>query len=252
MGHCGTGGRGQYGHGAPVPVSVVGTAARIVACDAGEEGVCGFNRGLGFGHGQCGPRGDKAHQFMDGREQTVVPNALEAHGEHVAHEAPDELTDGQRHGTFVSEALVSHPDLYLIVLVTEDAFIRDGECPPGRQGAWPGDRGNCPGLSGLIKLIDTHVRNKGTYGHCRPRRRLPLSCSYTPPTIDTPTRNRQDHVRAWGTISLKALRPRAADPPSPNTTINKNSPAGAPRPRRSTRAHDWQSRCLTGFRFATS
>ena len=180
--------RGQYGHGAPVPVGAVGTAARIVACDAGEEGVCGFNRdGLGFGHGQCGPCGGKARPFMGAREQTIVPDALEARGEHMVHEAPDELADGQRHGTSVSEALVSHPDLYLIVLAAEDTFVGDGDpvgvarqvvqhlgrptggwlgidhpvvgqqglaaCPPGR-GRGLGIVGNCPVLSRLIQCIE--------------------------------------------------------------------------------------------------
>ena len=55
-----TGCRGQYGHGAPVPVGAVGAAARIVACDPSEEGVSRFNQGgLRFGHCQCGPRASR-------------------------------------------------------------------------------------------------------------------------------------------------------------------------------------------------
>lgn len=55
-----TGCRGQYGHGAPVPVGAVGAAARIVAYDPSEEGVCRFNQGgLRFGHRQCGPRASR-------------------------------------------------------------------------------------------------------------------------------------------------------------------------------------------------
>jgi len=95
-----------------------------VACDPSEEGVCRFNQGgLWFGHRQCGPRGGKARPFMGGREQTIVPDALETRGEHMAHEAPDELADGQCHGTSVPGALVSHPDLYLIGLAAEDALF---------------------------------------------------------------------------------------------------------------------------------
>ncbi len=53
-----TGCQGQYGHGAPMPVGAVGAAARIVAYDPSEEGVCRFNQGgLRFGHRQCGARG---------------------------------------------------------------------------------------------------------------------------------------------------------------------------------------------------
>lgn len=52
------------------------------------------------------------------REQTIVPDAFEASGELMAHEVPYELIDGRCPG-----ALVSYPDLYLIVLATEDAFF---------------------------------------------------------------------------------------------------------------------------------
>lgn len=76
--------------------------------------------GLIVGLGQCG---GKARPLRGGREQTVVPDAFEARREHVAHEAPDELADGQCHGASVPGALVSHPDLYLIVLAAEDALF---------------------------------------------------------------------------------------------------------------------------------
>ncbi len=82
---------------------------------------------LAFDHGGLivglGQRGDKTRPFMGGREQTVVPDAFEARREHVAHEAPDELADGLCHGASVLGALVSRPDLYLIVLAAEDALV---------------------------------------------------------------------------------------------------------------------------------
>lgn len=102
-----------------------GAAARILACDAGEKGVCCFNHGgLKFRHG---PRGSKARPFMGCREQTLVPDALGACGKHLAPEAPDELADRQCHCTSVPGAPVSHPDLYLTVRAAEDAFVRDGD-----------------------------------------------------------------------------------------------------------------------------
>mgnify|MGYP007117572997 CR=1 FL=1 len=106
----------------------VGVAARIVACDAGEERVCRFNRGgLRFRHG---PRCGKARLFMGGRKQTTVPDELEARGEHVADGAPDELADVQRQSAFVPRGLVSHPAC-LIMLAIEDALIRDSGAPWG-------------------------------------------------------------------------------------------------------------------------
>ena len=208
--------RGQYGHGAPVPVGAVGAAARIVACDPSEEGVCRFNQGgLRFGHRQCGPRGGKARPFMGGREQTIVPDALEARGEHMAHEAPDELADGQCHGTSVPGALVSHPDLYLIVLAAEDAFVRDGDtvgvtrqvvqhlgwptggwlgidhpvvgqqglaaCPPGR-GRGLGIVGNCPVLSGLIQCIEKLAPEQARGGLDR-KQEAPTASWCAPPSL---------------------------------------------------------------------
>jgi|JI8StandDraft_1071087.scaffolds.fasta_scaffold33009_3 hypothetical protein len=84
-------------------------------------------------------RGGKARLSMGGREQTTVPDELGARGEPVAHGAPGELADVQRHNAFVPKALVLHAVFYLIVLVTEGTFIRNGGVPV-RQGAWPRGR----------------------------------------------------------------------------------------------------------------
>lgn len=66
----------------------------------------------------------------------------------MAYEAPDELADVQRHSAFVPKALVFHAVFYLIVLVTEGTFIRNGGGPV-RQGAWPRGRWEFSGSVGF-------------------------------------------------------------------------------------------------------
>lgn len=196
--------RGQYGQGAPVPVGAVEAAARVVACDAGEKDMCCFNRcRLRVRHDPCGPRGGKARLSMGGREQTTVPDELGARGEYVAHGAPDELADVQRHSAFVSRALVSHP-VSLVVLVTEGMFIRNGGAP-ARRGRDLGIVGNGPVLPGFIKLIHTHLSNKGGRGVMSP-----LSRSEHPPlalSLQSPPHDRHPHPQQAG--SRPGLRVRS-------------------------------------------
>lgn len=221
--------RGQYGHGAPVPLGAVGAAARFVACDAGENGVCRFDHGgLRFGHGQCGPRGSKARPFMGCREQTIVPDVLEACGSTWRMKRPmNSLTGGVtvrlcpgrlsltriciwscwllRMRSFemaipvgVARQLVQHLGRPTGGLGIDHPVVGQqglAACPPGR-GRGLGIVGNCPVLSGLIQRVEKLAPELARGGLDR-RDRGPVPSNGRPPPLapSTPFRRQSPSPR---------------------------------------------------------
>ena len=104
----------------------VGTAARVVTADAGEEGFGRFDcHRLWLGHLQGRTRGRKVRPLVVGGEQPVVADALETRGQHVAQEAADELGGWQRDRALAPGALVPCPDSHLIMVTAKDAVDRN-------------------------------------------------------------------------------------------------------------------------------
>ena len=104
----------------------VGTAARVVTADAGEEGFGRFDcHRLWLGHLQGRSRGREVRALVVGGEQPVVADALKTGGLHVAQEAADELGGWQRDRALAPGAIVPCPDSHLIMVTAEDALIRN-------------------------------------------------------------------------------------------------------------------------------
>ena len=112
--------------GASAPVLTVGTAARVVTANAGEEGFGRFDRHLRWlGYLQRLTRGWEVRPVVVRGEQPFVADALETRGPHVAQEAADELGGWQRDRALASGVVLPRTGSYLMMVAAEDAVDRN-------------------------------------------------------------------------------------------------------------------------------
>ena len=79
---------------------------------------------IGRGRCQRRTRGGEVGGLVRGPQQTVVADALEAIGQHVLHEAPDELGRVKAHHLLaVAVGRITHPEAHMVPLHAEDALV---------------------------------------------------------------------------------------------------------------------------------